>query len=92
MQVSSDVCDAFMLIDSNVPAIESADAAAAYASGDSGGYGGFSGNGVTENGYSEQSSSNHGRLPPSIDARTAPLGSDTRFNERGGNHVRAPSS
>lgn len=78
------MCDAFMLIDSNVAAPESADGAAAYASGDSGGYGGFSGNGVTENGYSEHTNSNPGRL----DARTAPLGSDTRFNERSGNHVR----
>ena len=83
MQVSSDVCDAFMLIDSNVPAPESADGAAAYASGDSAGFGGYSGNGVTENGYLEHTSSNPGRL----DSRTAPLGSDTRFNERGGNQV-----
>lgn len=92
MQVSSDVCDAFMLVETNIPAPESADGAAAYASGDSGGYGGFSGNGVTENGYSDHNGSNTGRPPATIDARTAPLGSDTRFNERGGNHVRSPLS
>lgn len=87
LQVSSDVCDAFMHIDTPLPPADAADGTSAYASGDSGGYGGYSGNGITENGFSEHTGSASGRLP---DARTAPLGGDARFNERGGNHVSFP--
>jgi hypothetical protein len=76
-QVSADVCDAFLLSDAPAPAAGVADGAgAAFASGDSG-YGGYSGAGVAEPGYSDHASSNHGR-----DARSAPLGSEARFDEQ----------
>lgn len=87
-QVSSDVCDAFTHIDTALPQADAADGTSAYASGDSGGYG-YSGNGITENGFSEHTGSASGRLP---DSRTAPLGGDARFNERGGNHMDGPMS